>query len=86
LFYFFYFFVLFLHIGMEPVMMKLRIIIMLYVTSSFEVQSLSHAQTVSEEVLGVNTWHTMLVSMLNGMQHRTALFSLVAFSPDKSHF
>ncbi|XP_039536639.1 uncharacterized protein LOC120485133 isoform X4 [Pimephales promelas] len=45
---------------MEPVMMKLRIIIMLYVTSSFEVQSLSHAQTVSEEVLGVNTWHTML--------------------------
>lgn len=50
-------------------MMKLRIIIMLYVTSSLEKQSMSHAQTVSEEALGVDKWHMMLVSMLNGMQH-----------------
>uniref|UniRef100_A0A9J7ZN06 Uncharacterized protein n=1 Tax=Cyprinus carpio carpio TaxID=630221 RepID=A0A9J7ZN06_CYPCA len=45
---------------MAPVTMILRIIIILYVTSSLKMQSLSHAQTVSEEMLGVNTWHTTL--------------------------
>ncbi|XP_048066212.1 uncharacterized protein LOC125279989 isoform X16 [Megalobrama amblycephala] len=43
---------------MKPVTMIVRIIIMLYVTSSLEIQG--HAQTMSEEVLGVNTWHMTL--------------------------
>ncbi|XP_058641396.1 uncharacterized protein LOC131546091 [Onychostoma macrolepis] len=45
---------------MASVTVILRIIIMLYVTSSLKIQSLSHAHTMNEEMLGVNTWHTTL--------------------------
>ncbi|XP_050972275.1 uncharacterized protein LOC127169152 [Labeo rohita] len=50
---------------MAPVTMILRVIIVLYVTLSLKIQNLSHAQTVSEEMLGENTWHMTLPPYLD---------------------
>ncbi|XP_688339.3 uncharacterized protein [Danio rerio] len=51
--------------GMDTVSMILRLIITLYVTCSLEMQSLSHAQTVNQEMLGLNTWRAMLPTYMD---------------------